>query len=137
METAQRLFDELLAHARDVWETNEVYIQRNQMSTCMQRYDVRHDHHLLDGYIAGPDVSRCVCITQDMVTSGLRGLAALGLVIPADPSDDMVAQAVAEVYRLLDNRSIRDLLNDAPATDERAKVRTPRRRLGLAQVLTE
>jgi len=28
---------------------------------------------------------------------------------------------VAEVYRLLDNRPIRDLLNDAPATDERAK----------------
>ncbi len=46
METAQQLFEELLAHARDVWETNEVYIQRNQMSTCMQRYDVHHGHHL-------------------------------------------------------------------------------------------
>jgi hypothetical protein len=57
-----------------------------------------------------------------MVASGLRGLASLGLDIPANPSDDVVEQAVAEVYRLLSDRPIRDLLNDAPATDERAKV---------------
>jgi hypothetical protein len=25
----------------DVWETIEVYTQRNQMSICLQRYDVR------------------------------------------------------------------------------------------------
>jgi hypothetical protein len=30
-----------MEHAKDTREMNEVYIQRNQMSTCMQRYDVR------------------------------------------------------------------------------------------------
>lgn len=41
VEMAQQLFDEVLAHVEDVWETIEVYTQRNQMSICLQRYDVR------------------------------------------------------------------------------------------------
>jgi transcription termination factor NusB len=48
-ETAQQLFDEVLAHVEDVWETIEVYTQRNQMSICLLRYDVRailRLHHL-------------------------------------------------------------------------------------------
>jgi hypothetical protein len=41
VEAAEQLFSEVVEHAKDAWEKNEVYIQRNQMSTCMQRYDVR------------------------------------------------------------------------------------------------
>lgn len=59
-----------------------------------------------------------------MVASGLRGLAALGLDIPADPSKEMLDKAVAEVNELLGQRSIADLLNNPPATDERAKALT-------------
>ncbi len=57
-----------------------------------------------------------------MVASGLRGLAALGLEIPADPSKEMLDKAVAEVNELLGERPISDLLHSPPATDERAKV---------------
>jgi hypothetical protein len=46
IETAQQLFDEVLAHVEDVWETIEVYTQRNQMSICLQRYDVRRSSRL-------------------------------------------------------------------------------------------
>jgi hypothetical protein len=56
-----------------------------------------------------------------MVASGLRGLAALGLEIPADPSKEMLDKAVAEVNELLGKRPISDLLHSPPATDERAK----------------
>ncbi len=57
-----------------------------------------------------------------MVASGLCGLAALGLEIPADPSKEMLDKAVAEVNELLGDRPISDLLHSPPATDERAKV---------------
>jgi hypothetical protein len=40
VEEAERLFGAVVEHAKDAWEKNEVYIQRNQMSTCLQRYDV-------------------------------------------------------------------------------------------------
>jgi hypothetical protein len=56
-----------------------------------------------------------------MVASGLRGLAALGLDMPERPSEEMMVRAVAEVDELLRGRSIGDLLNAPPATDERAK----------------
>jgi hypothetical protein len=56
-----------------------------------------------------------------MVASGLRGLAALGLKIPIDPSRDMLDEAVAEVNELLRYRPIMDLINNPLATDERAK----------------
>jgi predicted ATPase len=57
-----------------------------------------------------------------MITFGLQGLQALGLDMPEDPDPDMVRQAIAEVKQLLANRRICDLLNDSPATDERAMV---------------
>jgi predicted ATPase len=60
-----------------------------------------------------------------MVASGLRGLAALGLEIPADPSKEMLDKAVAEVNELLGERPISDLLHSPPATDERAKACSP------------
>jgi hypothetical protein len=46
VETAQRLFDQVLDHVEDVWETIEIYAQRNQLSICLQRYDVRPFIHL-------------------------------------------------------------------------------------------
>ncbi len=60
---------------------------------------------------------------QDMISYGLQGLAALGLDLPADPDDEMVQRALKEVDQLLANRQISDLLDDPPATDERAIVR--------------
>ncbi len=60
---------------------------------------------------------------QDMISYGLQGLAALGLDLPADPDDEMVQRALKEVDQLLANRQISDLLDDPPATDERAMVR--------------
>ncbi len=62
---------------------------------------------------------------QDMISYGLQGLAALGLDLPADPDDEMVQRALKEVDQLLANRQISDLLDDPPATDERAMVRQP------------
>jgi hypothetical protein len=41
VDVAHQLFEEILAHAKDVWETIEVFMQRNQMSICLGRYDVR------------------------------------------------------------------------------------------------
>jgi hypothetical protein len=111
----------VVEHAKDAWEKNEVYIQRNQMSTCMQRYDVRPPLHQPSGWvwlIVVLAISR-----QDMISYGLQGLAALGLDLPADPDDEMVQRALKEVDQLLANRQISDLLDDPPATDERAMVR--------------
>jgi predicted ATPase len=59
-------------------------------------------------------------ISKDMILYGLQGLAALGLDMPEDPDPDTVQQSIAEVNELLANRRIGDLLNDSPATDERA-----------------
>lgn len=59
-----------------------------------------------------------------MISYGLQGLAALGLDLPADPDNEMVQRALKEVDQLLANRQISDLLDDPPATDERAMVRT-------------
>lgn len=59
---------------------------------------------------------------QDMIRYGLQGLAALGLEMPENPDDDMIAQAMDEVKQALKGRSVRDLLQNPPATDERAQV---------------
>jgi hypothetical protein len=41
VDVADQLFEEILAHAKDAWETIEVFMQRNQISICLGRYDVR------------------------------------------------------------------------------------------------
>ena len=41
VDVAHQLFEEILAHAKDAWETIEVFLQRNQISICLGRYDVR------------------------------------------------------------------------------------------------
>ncbi|ELR13786.1 GAF domain containing serine/threonine kinase [Acanthamoeba castellanii str. Neff] len=109
VEAAEQLFSAVVEHAKDAWEKNEVYIQRNQMSTCMQRYDVWL-------------IIVLATYRQDMISYGLQGLAALGLDLPADPDNEMVQRALKEVDQLLANRQISDLLDDPPATDERAMV---------------
>jgi hypothetical protein len=65
----------------------------------------------------------------------LRGLAALGLELPADLDDEAIEQAKREVSQLLGDRPVRDLLHNKPATDARIAVRSvPFRYLPFAHV---
>jgi hypothetical protein len=60
-----------------------------------------------------------------MMMSGLRGLAALGLDLPPNSSDEMVDRMVDEVNQLLVRKPISELLNNRAATDDRVIVRAP------------
>ncbi len=60
-----------------------------------------------------------------MMTSGLRGLAALGLDLPPNSCDEVVDQMVDEVNQLLVQKPISELVNNRAATDDRVIVRAP------------
>ena len=58
-----------------------------------------------------------------MMTSGLRGLAVLGLALPPNSCDEMVDRMVDDVDQLLVQKPISELVNNRAATDDRVIVR--------------
>lgn len=97
VEIAQEMFEILCKHARDIWETIEVYIHRNQFYICLERYD-------------------------DLVNSGFECLETLGLHVERHPTPAMLEEARAAIYHLLGSRKVSDLIDNAAAVDPRARV---------------